>query len=129
MVGRFPEAFSAIVNTVGSTIAREADGGIYLHAGPEIGVASTKAYTSQCVVMALLALYFGRTRHLSFEAGLRIIDELTALPGHVEEALDTNNEARRIAAYAVPVSPDATGVLRKYALLVSSASEGAVTTG
>ena len=68
----------AICNVVGSTIAREADGGIYLHAGPEIGVASTKAYTSQCVVMALLALYFGRMRHLSFEAGLRIIDELTA---------------------------------------------------
>ena len=45
--------------------------------------------------MALLALYFGRVRHLSYEAGLRIIDELSALPGHVEEALDTNNEARR----------------------------------
>ncbi len=74
----------AICNVVGSTIAREADGGIYLHAGPEIGVASTKAYTSQCVVMALLALYFGRLRHLSFEAGLRIIDELEALPPLVE---------------------------------------------
>ena len=70
----------AICNVVGSTIAREADGGVYLHAGPEIGVASTKAFTSQCVVMALLALYFGRLRHLSFEAGLRIIDELAALP-------------------------------------------------
>jgi glutamine---fructose-6-phosphate transaminase (isomerizing) len=88
----------AICNVVGSTIAREADGGIYLHAGPEIGVASTKAYTSQCVVMALLALYFGRIRHLSFEAGLRIIDELSALPQQVEDALDTNNETRRIAA-------------------------------
>ena len=88
----------AICNVVGSTIAREADGGIYLHAGPEIGVASTKAFTSQCVVMALLALYFGRSRHLSYEAGLRIIDELTALPGQVEEALETNNEARRIAS-------------------------------
>jgi len=88
----------AICNVVGSTIAREADGGVYLHAGPEIGVASTKAYTSQCVVMALLALYFGRLRHLSFEAGLRIIEELAALPGHVEQALDSNNEARRIAA-------------------------------
>jgi glucosamine--fructose-6-phosphate aminotransferase (isomerizing) len=87
----------AICNVVGSTIAREADGGIYLHAGPEIGVASTKAYTSQCVVMALLALYFGRLRHLSYEAGLRIIEELAALPGHVEQALDSNNEARRIA--------------------------------
>jgi glucosamine--fructose-6-phosphate aminotransferase (isomerizing) len=88
----------AVCNVVGSTIAREADGGVYLHAGPEIGVASTKAYTSQCVVMALLALYFGRIRHLSFEAGLRIIEELTVLPRQIEEALDTNNEARRIAA-------------------------------
>ena len=88
----------AICNVVGSTIAREADGGIYLHAGPEIGVASTKAYTSQCVVMALLALYFGRMRHLSYEAGLRIIDELAALPRQVEQALETNDEARRIAA-------------------------------
>jgi len=88
----------AICNVVGSTIAREADGGVYLHAGPEIGVASTKAFTSQCVVMALLALYFGRMRHLSFEAGLRIIDELGALPEHVREALDTNDDARGIAA-------------------------------
>jgi glutamine---fructose-6-phosphate transaminase (isomerizing) len=88
----------AICNVVGSTIAREADGGVYLHAGPEIGVASTKAYTSQCVVMALLALYFGRMRHLSFEAGLRIIDELKSLPKQVEDALETNNETRRIAA-------------------------------
>ena len=88
----------AICNVVGSTIAREADGGIYLHAGPEIGVASTKAFTSQCVVMALLALYFGRLRHLSYEAGLRIIEELATLPHLVEEALETNNETRRIAA-------------------------------
>jgi glucosamine--fructose-6-phosphate aminotransferase (isomerizing) len=88
----------AICNVVGSTIAREADGGIYLHAGPEIGVASTKAFTSQCVVMAMLALYFGRMRHLSFEAGLRIIEELSALSRQVEEALDTNDDARRIAA-------------------------------
>jgi glucosamine--fructose-6-phosphate aminotransferase (isomerizing) len=88
----------AICNVVGSTIAREADGGIYLHAGPEIGVASTKAFTSQCVVMALLALYFGRMRHLSFEAGLRIIEELALLPDHVREALESNNDAQRIAA-------------------------------
>ena len=59
----------AICNVVGSTIAQEADGGIYLHAGPEIGVASTKAFTSQCAVLAMLALYFGRLRHLSFAAG------------------------------------------------------------
>ena len=59
----------AICNVVGSSIAQEADGGIYLHAGPEIGVASTKAYTSQCMVLALLALYFGRMRHMSYDAG------------------------------------------------------------
>jgi glucosamine--fructose-6-phosphate aminotransferase (isomerizing) len=88
----------AICNVVGSTIAREADGGIYLHAGPEIGVASTKAFTSQCVVMALLGLYFGRMRHLSYEAGMRIIDELVQLPRHVEQALETSNAARQIAA-------------------------------
>jgi glutamine---fructose-6-phosphate transaminase (isomerizing) len=88
----------ALCNVVGSTIAREADGGIYLHAGPEIGVASTKAYTSQCVVFALLSLFFGRLRHLSFEAGLRIIDELEALPDQVEEALETDSDVRRIAA-------------------------------
>ena len=61
----------AICNVVGSTIAQEADGGIYLHAGPEIGVASTKAYTSQCLVMTLLALYFGRLHHLGYAAGPR----------------------------------------------------------
>ncbi len=88
----------AICNVVGSTIARESDGGIYLHAGPEIGVASTKAYTSQCTVMALLALYFGRLHHLSYEAGLRIIEELEALPDQIEKALDCNADARSIAA-------------------------------
>ena len=73
----------AICNTVGSTIAKEADGGMYLHAGPEIGVASTKAFTSQCVTLSLLALYFGRLRHLSYGAGLRIIDALQRLPDQV----------------------------------------------
>lgn len=87
----------AICNVVGSTIAREADGGVYLHAGPEIGVASTKAYTSQCVVMALLALHFGRLHHLSYEAGLRIIDDLERLPELVERALAANSACRRIA--------------------------------
>jgi glucosamine--fructose-6-phosphate aminotransferase (isomerizing) len=87
----------AVCNVVGSTIAREADGGVYLHAGPEIGVASTKAYTSQCVVMALLALHFGRLHHLSYEAGLRIIDDLEQLPELVERSLTTNSECRRIA--------------------------------
>ncbi|HUT09885.1 MAG TPA: glutamine--fructose-6-phosphate transaminase (isomerizing) [Thermoguttaceae bacterium] len=87
----------AICNVVGSTIANEADGGIYLHAGPEIGVASTKAFTSQCTVLAMLALYFGRLRHLSFHAGMRIIEELQGLPEKVSRALQTNDEVRRIA--------------------------------
>jgi glucosamine--fructose-6-phosphate aminotransferase (isomerizing) len=88
----------AICNVVGSTIAQEADGGIFLHAGAEIGVASTKAFTSQCVVLALLAVYFGRMRHLSHTAGKRIIKNLEQLPEQVSRALDCNNEVRRIAA-------------------------------
>jgi glucosamine--fructose-6-phosphate aminotransferase (isomerizing) len=87
----------AISNVVGSSIAKEADGGIYLHAGPEIGVASTKAFTSQCTVLAMLALYFGRLRHLSFDEGMRIIQELQDLPSKVDRALATDREARRIA--------------------------------
>lgn len=86
-----------ICNVVGSTIAQESDGGIYLRAGPEIGVASTKAFTSQCTVLAMLALYFGRLRHLSFDAGLRIIEELQVLPDKVREALQCNDKAKRIA--------------------------------
>lgn len=86
-----------ICNVVGSTIAQESDGGIYLRAGPEIGVASTKAFTSQCTVLAMLALYFGRLRHLSFDAGLRIIEELQMLPDKVRDALQCNDEAKRIA--------------------------------
>jgi len=86
-----------ICNVVGSTIAQESDGGIYLRAGPEIGVASTKAFTSQCTVLAMLALYFGRLRHLSFDAGMRIIQELQQLPDKVRRALQTNDEVRRIA--------------------------------
>ena len=87
----------AICNVVGSTIANEADGGIYLHAGPEIGVASTKAFTSQCVVLALLALYFGRLRHMSYEDGVEFIDGLNRLPDLVTAALQTDAAARAIA--------------------------------
>lgn len=87
----------AICNVVGSTIARESDGGVYLHAGPEVGVASTKAFTSQVTVLAMLALYFGRIRHLSSLAGGRIIEELQALPDFVAQTLRCNDEVRRIA--------------------------------
>ncbi|MGA2031460.1 MAG: glutamine--fructose-6-phosphate transaminase (isomerizing) [Thermoguttaceae bacterium] len=86
-----------ICNVVGSTIAQESDGGIYLRAGPEVGVASTKAFTSQCTVLAMLALYFGRLRHLSFSAGTRIIEELQQLPQKVRQALDCHERVRRIA--------------------------------
>lgn len=88
----------AICNVIGSSIAQEADGGIYLHAGPEIGVASTKAFTSQLSVLAMLALYFGRLRHLSFEAGLRIIDQLEQLPSVLEETLACHAAVKEIAA-------------------------------
>jgi len=87
----------AICNVVGSSIAQESDGGIYLHAGPEIGVASTKAFTSQCAVLTMLALYFGRLRHLSYAQGMRIIEKLQELPDKVEQALRTSAEVQRIA--------------------------------
>jgi len=86
-----------IVNTVGSTIARESDGGIYLHAGPEVGVASTKAFTSQVVAFQLLALYLGRQRGLSLEEGRRIVDDLAALPAKVRAALALEPQVRELA--------------------------------
>ena len=77
----------AIVNTVGSTIAREADGGIYLHAGPEVGVASTKAFSAQVTVLTLLALHLGRLRHLAFNDGAAVVDALDAVPAAIGRAL------------------------------------------
>ena len=87
----------ALCNVVGSTSAREADGGIYLHAGAEIGVASTKAFTSQVTVLALLALYLGRMRHLSEPMGRRFIGELKELPHLVERTLDCHDRVREVA--------------------------------
>ena len=87
----------AICNVVGSSIAQEADGGVYLHAGPEIGVASTKAYSSQCLALVLLALYFGRLRHMSYSQGRDMIEAIKGLPELVEQALKTNDEVKRIA--------------------------------
>src|SRR5437773_4951937 len=86
-----------IVNVVGSTIAREADGGIYLHAGPEIGVASTKAFTSQLVALVLLGLYLGRQRGLPVEQGRRLVEQLAALPDLVTRALALEEEVARLA--------------------------------
>src|SRR5437667_6665199 len=90
-----------IGNVVGSTIAREADGGIYLHAGPEIGVASTKAFTSQIVALTLLALWLGRQRGLSLEMGQEIACQLARLPRHITRALALEPRVRAVAeAYA-----------------------------
>ncbi|AMV27747.1 Glutamine--fructose-6-phosphate aminotransferase [Gemmata sp. SH-PL17] len=87
----------AICNAVGSSIAREADGGVYLHAGPEIGVASTKAFTSQVAVLAMLALYLGRTRHLSSTQGQRIIADLQALPDVIRKTLECHDQVKLVA--------------------------------
>jgi glucosamine--fructose-6-phosphate aminotransferase (isomerizing) len=87
----------AICNVVGSTIAREADGGIYLHAGPEIGVASTKAFTSQVTVLALLALMMGRIRQLSLNRGREIIEALEAIPKQIDSLLARNAEVEKLA--------------------------------
>jgi glucosamine--fructose-6-phosphate aminotransferase (isomerizing) len=87
----------AICNVVGSTIAREADGGVYLHAGPEIGVASTKAFTAQVTVLTMLALYLGRMRHLSSVQGARMIEQLRAVPDLVRQTLECHDEVKRIA--------------------------------
>lgn len=86
-----------IVNTVGSTIARETDAGIFNHAGPEIGVASTKAFLSQLTALALLTLFLGRQRQMSLVTGKRIAQELLALPEKVEEVL---KEAKSIKSLA-----------------------------
>ena len=92
----------AICNVVGSTIAREADGGIYLHAGPEIGVASTKAFTSQVTVLALLALLMGRIRMLSLNRGRQILQALEAVPKQIEEVLKLNDAIKRLAQKYAP---------------------------
>ncbi len=84
-----------VVNVVGSTIARECGRGVYLHAGPEFGVAATKSFTNQLIVLLQLALYFGRRRGLSIRLGLQILQALEKLPDHAAEALKT---APQIAA-------------------------------
>ena len=86
-----------VVNLVGSTIAREVDGGIYLHAGPEIGVASTKGFTSQIVALALLTLKLGRLRALSILQGREVVRALARLPGQVEGVLARAPAVEQIA--------------------------------
>jgi glutamine---fructose-6-phosphate transaminase (isomerizing) len=86
-----------ICNNVASTIARESDGGVYMHAGPEIGVAATKSFTSQLVILTLIGLLLGRMRQLSTAEGSRIIDALDALPEQIEKALKLSDQIKEIA--------------------------------
>ncbi|MBP7950413.1 MAG: glutamine--fructose-6-phosphate transaminase (isomerizing) [Verrucomicrobiales bacterium] len=86
-----------LCNHVGSTIARESDGGIYMHAGPEIGVAATKSFLSQCAIFGLLTLLLGRMRHLSASGGRRIIEAFEALPAQISRILEANEHIELIA--------------------------------
>ncbi|PYL65491.1 MAG: glutamine--fructose-6-phosphate transaminase (isomerizing) [Verrucomicrobia bacterium] len=92
-----------ICNNVASTIARESDGGVYMHAGPEIGVAATKSFTSQLVILTLIGLLLGRMRNLSTAEGTRIIKELETLPGQIEEVLKLSDQVKAIAKKYVDV--------------------------
>ena len=87
----------AIVNVVGSTIARESDGGIYMHAGPEIGVASTKAFVSTLTILTMLAVHLGRMRQLSAKRALDVLHGLEALPKQIEKLLGQNNTLKKVA--------------------------------
>lgn len=86
-----------ICNAVGSTIARESNGGVYLHAGPEIGVASTKAFSSQVTVLAMIALLLGRERRVSAEQGIEFAHAIAKIPELVEETLKLSDKIREIA--------------------------------
>jgi glucosamine--fructose-6-phosphate aminotransferase (isomerizing) len=86
-----------ICNVVGSSVARESDGGIYIHAGPEIGVASTKAFTSQVVALAMITLLLARQRNMSLEKGRQIIDAMQRLPHQIESMLEQEDKIKQIA--------------------------------
>ncbi|MDR3001925.1 MAG: glutamine--fructose-6-phosphate transaminase (isomerizing) [Fibromonadaceae bacterium] len=87
----------SICNVVGSTIARTSNGGVYLHVGPEIGIASTKAFNAQVTVLSLIALLLGRQRRLSSVQGMEIVQAINSLPAAVEQALKLNDEILEIA--------------------------------
>ncbi|RKZ09959.1 glutamine--fructose-6-phosphate transaminase (isomerizing) [Candidatus Fermentibacteria bacterium] len=87
-----------IVNVIGSTIARETDAGVYIHAGPEIGVASTKAFTSQVMALILISFAFGRARHvLNRKQGLELVREIMAIPDKVSRILENSSSIAEIA--------------------------------
>jgi glucosamine--fructose-6-phosphate aminotransferase (isomerizing) len=87
-----------IVNVVGSSIARTTDAGIYLHVGPEIGVASTKAFTAQVAVLTMLATELGRRRHISGEETAKYIDELSRIPEKISRILEQSDHIKEIAS-------------------------------
>jgi len=86
-----------IVNVVGSTIARETDGGSYIHAGPELAVASTKAYTNMVAIMILYAIQFGRLKRVTLATGQRLIKALLEIPEKMNQALEQNEDIKKIA--------------------------------
>jgi len=87
-----------LVNVVGSTISRITEAGVYNHAGPEIGVASTKIFTSQCCILTMIALLLGRFKHLSVTDGMEIVAGLQLLPKQIQSVLDQADRIRSIAA-------------------------------
>ncbi|MEU1539005.1 glutamine--fructose-6-phosphate transaminase (isomerizing) [Actinacidiphila glaucinigra] len=104
-----------VVNVVGSAIARETDGGVYVHAGPEVCVVSTKCFTNTVVAFALLALHLGRIRDLSVADGKRIIEGLRALPEQIQEILAQEEDIKKLAAeYAEAKSMMFIGRVRGY---------------
>jgi glucosamine--fructose-6-phosphate aminotransferase (isomerizing) len=86
-----------ICNNVASTIARESNGGVYMHSGPEIGVAATKSFTSQVAIFTLLGLLLGRLRSLSASAGREILQSIESLPSKIEQALAHSDEIQQVA--------------------------------
>ena len=87
-----------ICNVVGSSIARSTDIGIFIHAGPEIGVASTKSFTSQVAALSLLAVYLGREKNLTQLEGRKILQGLLDLPGKIRSILDESGNVKELAA-------------------------------
>jgi len=113
-----------IVNAVGSTIARACGGGVYLHAGPEISVASTKTFTSTVVCLTLLALYLGRIRDLGPADGRRLIEGLEALPDQIREVLRLEDSIAALAAqYAECPSMFFIGRVRGYPVALEGAQK------
>ena len=116
----------AINNSVGSSIAREADGGIYQHVGPEIGVASTKAFTSQILIGSMLALYLAKQRDMSYDEGIKYVETLKTIPKIVQSFLDNKKEIENIKQIAQKYSDCTSMYFLGRLLLHPIAMEGAL---